>query len=210
MGETTNQIEWEIAQKRSELSDNLIELKHRAKAAVDWRSQVEERPGTMLAVAFAGGIALSALFSALRGPVKVYAQRPSGNPIEYDSPISRSSARPPGKFATATRKNLDALGGGPNPGRNLLPLAVSVLKHGHRPLELVLEHALEGVQVPLDVDEGRLHLLHVDGAGELQVQLVESQQVRQRHPVADDHHVPLVRVDDGAAAHVVRGVGDDR
>jgi hypothetical protein len=111
MGETTNQIEWEIAQKRSELSDNLIELKHRAKAAVDWRSQVEERPGTMLAVAFAGGIALSALFSALRGPVKVYAQRPSGNPIEYDSPISRSSARPPGKFATATRKNLDALGG---------------------------------------------------------------------------------------------------
>ena len=111
MGETTNQIEWEIAQKRSELSDNLIELKHRAKAAVDWRSQVEERPGTMLAVAFAGGIVLSALFSALRGPVKVYAQRPSGNPIEYDSPISRSSARPPGKFATATRKNLDALGG---------------------------------------------------------------------------------------------------
>jgi hypothetical protein len=111
MGETTNQIEWEIAQKRSELSDNLIELKHRAKAAVDWRSQVEERPGTMLAVAFAGGIVLSALFSALRGPVKVYAQRPSGNPIEYDSAISRSSARPPGKFATATRKNLDALGG---------------------------------------------------------------------------------------------------
>ena len=30
MGETTNQIEWEIAQKRSELSDNLIELKKRA------------------------------------------------------------------------------------------------------------------------------------------------------------------------------------
>jgi hypothetical protein len=32
MGETTNQIECEIAQKRSELSDNLIELKQRAKA----------------------------------------------------------------------------------------------------------------------------------------------------------------------------------
>jgi hypothetical protein len=112
MGETTNQIEWEIAQKRSELSDNLIELKHRAKAAVDWRSQVEERPGTMLAVAFTGGIILSALFSALRGPAKVYAQRPSGNAIEYDSPISKTSARPRGKFATATRKNLDALGGG--------------------------------------------------------------------------------------------------
>ena len=111
MGETTNQIEWEIAQKRSELSDNLIELKQRAKAAVDWRSQVEERPGTMLAVAFAGGIVLSALFSALRGPAKVYAQRPSGNAVEYDSPISKTSPRSPSKLATSTRNNLDALGG---------------------------------------------------------------------------------------------------
>jgi hypothetical protein len=111
MGETTNQIEWEIAQARSELSDNLIELKQRAKAAVDWRSQVEERPGTMLAVAFAGGIVLSALFNALRGPAKVYAERPSGNAVEYDAPISKTSARSPSKLASATRKNLDALGG---------------------------------------------------------------------------------------------------
>jgi hypothetical protein len=111
MGETTNQIEWEIAQKRSELSDNLIELKQRAKAAVDWRSQVEERPGTMLAVAFAGGIVLSALFSALRGPAKVYAERSPGNAVQYDSPIAKTSARSPSKLASATRTNLDALGG---------------------------------------------------------------------------------------------------
>ena len=114
MGETTNQIEWEIAQRRSELSDNLIELKQRAKAAVDWRSQVEERPGTMLAVAFGGGIVLSALFSALRGPAKVHAERPSassngGN--SYANSASKNSAQSPGKLATATRKNLDALGG---------------------------------------------------------------------------------------------------
>jgi hypothetical protein len=111
MGETTNQIEWEIAQKRSELSDNLIELKQRAKAAVDWRSQVEERPGTMLALAFGGGIVLSALFSALRGPAKVYAERPSGNAVEYDRPTSMTSAQSPSKLATTTRKSLDALGG---------------------------------------------------------------------------------------------------
>jgi hypothetical protein len=111
MGETTHQIEWEIAQKRNELSDNLIELKQRAKAAVDWRSQVEQRPGTMLAVAFGGGIILSALFSALRGPAKVHAQRPSGNAVDYDSPIAKTSARSPSQPATATRKNLDALGG---------------------------------------------------------------------------------------------------
>lgn len=111
MGETTNQIEWEIAQKRGELSDNLIELKQRAKAAVDWRSQVEERPGTMLAVAFAGGIILSALFSALRGPAKVYAEPSSGSAGEYSRPTSEASARLPSKLASATRKNLDALGG---------------------------------------------------------------------------------------------------
>jgi len=112
MGETTNQIEWEIAQKRSELTDNLIELKQRAKAVVDWRSQVEERPGTMLAVAFGGGIVLSALFSALRGPAKVYAERPSaGRAFDYEAPASKTSPSSPGKLATATRKNLDALGG---------------------------------------------------------------------------------------------------
>jgi hypothetical protein len=110
MGETANQIEWEIAQKRSELSDNVIELTQRAKAAVDWRSQVEERPGTMFAVAFGGGIVLSALFSALRGPAKVYAERPSGDVVEYDRP-TKTSARSPSKLASATRRNLDALGG---------------------------------------------------------------------------------------------------
>jgi hypothetical protein len=109
MGETTSQIEWEIAQKRSSLSDDLIELKQRAKAAVDWRSQVEERPGTMVAVAFAGGIVLAALFSTLRGPAKIYAKRPSGHAVEYDSAVSRTSTRSPGKLATATRNNLDAL-----------------------------------------------------------------------------------------------------
>jgi hypothetical protein len=102
MGEATNQIEWEIAQARSELGGNLIELKQRAKAVVDWRAQVEERPGTMIAVAFAGGIVLSALFSALRGPAKVHAERSSsGNGVEYARPISKGAAR----------KNLDALGG---------------------------------------------------------------------------------------------------
>jgi hypothetical protein len=111
MGETTNQIEWEIAQKRNELGDNLIELKQKAKAAVDWRSQVEEHPGTMLALAFGGGIVLSALFTTLRGPGKVYGKRPSGSAGDYDRPISKTSARLPSRLATATRENLDALGG---------------------------------------------------------------------------------------------------
>jgi hypothetical protein len=111
MGEATDEIEREIEQKRSELSENLIELKQRAKATFNWRSQVEERPGTMLAVAFAGGIIFSALFSVLRGPAKVHAKRPSGNDIEDNSSISKNSGRSPSKITTTTRKNLDALGG---------------------------------------------------------------------------------------------------
>jgi len=111
MGETANQIESEIAQRRTELGDNLIELKQKAKATIDWRSQVEERPVTMLAVAFGGGIVLSALFSALRGPAKIYAERPSSNTAEYDSAVSRTSARSTSRVTSSTRRNLDALGG---------------------------------------------------------------------------------------------------
>jgi hypothetical protein len=89
----------------------LIELKQRAKAAVDWRSQVEERPGTMLAVAFGGGIVLSALFSALRGPAKIYEKASSGSGGEYNRPSSKASTQSPSMLASTTRKNLDALGG---------------------------------------------------------------------------------------------------
>jgi hypothetical protein len=111
MGETANQIESEIAQRRTELGDNLIELKQKAKATVDWRSQVEERPVTMLAVAFGGGIVLSAVLGALRGPAKVYVERPSSNTAGDDSANSRTRARPTSRVASSTRKNLDALGG---------------------------------------------------------------------------------------------------
>jgi hypothetical protein len=111
MGQTADQIELEIAQKRTALGDNLVELSQKAKAAVDWRSQVEERPGTMLAIAFGGGIVLSALFSALRGPAKVYAESPSDNLVDNDPPSNKTSTRSTNRPTSATRKNLDALGG---------------------------------------------------------------------------------------------------
>jgi hypothetical protein len=61
MGERTDQIERQIAQTRSELSDNVGELQDKVKSAFDWRSQFQERPGTLLAVAFGGGVILSGL-----------------------------------------------------------------------------------------------------------------------------------------------------
>jgi Protein of unknown function (DUF3618) len=66
MGERSNQIEREIQATRNNLGENLGELQDRVKSAIDWRVQVEERPGTMLALAFGGGILLSALFPARR------------------------------------------------------------------------------------------------------------------------------------------------
>jgi hypothetical protein len=61
MGKTTDQIERETRTIRGNLSENLGELLDRIKGAVDWRTQVSERPGTMLALAFGGGIVVSAL-----------------------------------------------------------------------------------------------------------------------------------------------------
>jgi hypothetical protein len=66
MGERTDQIERQIAETRSELSDNVGELQDKVKSAVDWRAQFQEHPGTLLAVAFGGGVVLSAILPSSR------------------------------------------------------------------------------------------------------------------------------------------------
>ena len=66
MGETSNQIERHIVETRDDLSENLSELEEKVKKAADWRAQVDERPWTMIALAFGGGVLLSALLPAPR------------------------------------------------------------------------------------------------------------------------------------------------
>jgi hypothetical protein len=66
MGETSNQIERHIQETRNDLGDNFSELEHKVKTAVDWRAQFEERPVTMMALAFGGGLLLSALLPSTR------------------------------------------------------------------------------------------------------------------------------------------------
>jgi hypothetical protein len=63
MGETPDQIERHIYEKRSELGENINELQLKVKTAVDWRAQFEQRPMVMLGLAFGGGLLLSMLFS---------------------------------------------------------------------------------------------------------------------------------------------------
>jgi len=66
MVETADQIERHIQRTRDELSQNVNELEVRVKTVLDWRTQTEERPGTMLALAFGCGVLLSALMPSGR------------------------------------------------------------------------------------------------------------------------------------------------
>ena len=62
MGETPDQIERHIYEKRNELGENIHELQQKVKTAVDWRAQFDRRPMTMIGLAFGGGLLLSMLF----------------------------------------------------------------------------------------------------------------------------------------------------
>jgi ElaB/YqjD/DUF883 family membrane-anchored ribosome-binding protein len=70
MGETADQLEQHICEKRLELSANLRELRHQVKQAIDWRLQVREHPWTMVGLAFTAGFVASFLTNHLhrRGP----------------------------------------------------------------------------------------------------------------------------------------------
>src|SRR4030095_5948489 len=72
MDETSDQIERHIQETRNDLGDNLNALGDKVKKAVDWRAQFEERPGTMLGLAFTGGVILSALLSSGRRSRSTY------------------------------------------------------------------------------------------------------------------------------------------
>ena len=67
MGEKADLIERHIEQQRSEFGDNIIELKNKVRRSVDWRAQVEERPLTMLGLAFGAGLLLSVLLDGRSG-----------------------------------------------------------------------------------------------------------------------------------------------
>jgi hypothetical protein len=97
MGERPDQIERQIAETRSELSDNITELQDKVKSAVDWRTQFSEHPGTLLAVAFGGGVVLSALL-------------PSSKDRDYSARSYDSSSVIPSR-PNDLRKTIEALTG---------------------------------------------------------------------------------------------------
>src|SRR5436853_7906699 len=62
MGETPDQIERHIYEKRSELGENINELQEKVKTAVDWRAQFDQRPWVGMGLAFGGGLLLALIF----------------------------------------------------------------------------------------------------------------------------------------------------
>lgn len=61
MGETSSEIRDEIEQQRGELGEHLQGVESHAREAMDWRAQFNERPMTMIGLAFGGGLLASTL-----------------------------------------------------------------------------------------------------------------------------------------------------
>ena len=108
MDETCEQIERHIQETRNDLGDNFNELGDRVKKAVDWRAQFEERPGTMLGLAFAGGVVLSALLSSGRRSRSTYAGSGSPRGRNVSTPSGPSSTLPTSK-ASETWQGVEGL-----------------------------------------------------------------------------------------------------
>jgi hypothetical protein len=66
MGQTSDQIETHIENKREDLKANLQELEGRVKSATDWRHYFHQNPGMMIAAAFGGGVLLAAMMRKRR------------------------------------------------------------------------------------------------------------------------------------------------
>jgi len=106
--ETSDQIERHIRETRSDLGDNLNELGDKVKKTLDWRVQFEERPGTMLGLAFGGGIILSALLSSGRRSRSTYAGAGSSRRRNVGTPSGPPSTLPTSK-PSETRQGVEAL-----------------------------------------------------------------------------------------------------
>ena len=92
MGETPDQIERHIYEKRSELGENIHELQHKVKNAVDWRAQFDERPWTMIGLAFGGGLLLSVLGGGSRDSYRSSRLRDRWKPESQRSIYSDNAA----------------------------------------------------------------------------------------------------------------------
>jgi hypothetical protein len=68
MGEQAERIERRIEEQRGEVRDHLLEIQQKVSRSVDWRAQVDERPLTMVGLAFGAGCLVSVFLGARSRP----------------------------------------------------------------------------------------------------------------------------------------------
>jgi len=100
MGESTSQIEWDIASERNALGRNLHELETKAKSLTDWRTYYRNHPLAMIGIAIGGGIILGAVTAgrSARSPEDSGSYRES-----YREPETTHPATPRLSSATTAR-----------------------------------------------------------------------------------------------------------
>ena len=105
MAETSDQIQEHIQKTKLDLNENINELQQKVKSTMDWRTQFEEHPLTMMGLALGAGVVLSALLPARRR--RSASERAGGDVARYaSSPYSRPHSRP-----GRTQETWDALKG---------------------------------------------------------------------------------------------------
>jgi hypothetical protein len=97
MGESTSQIERDIAAERNELGRNLQLLEHKARSLTDWRTHFRNHPVALMAVALGGGALLGVLTSRLSA---IEATEPQYDEDQYLEP-ERVRYSPPSAFAAS-------------------------------------------------------------------------------------------------------------
>lgn len=66
MGQTIHQIEAHLEDTRQDLGSNLHELERKVKGVTDWKQHFQNKPMTMLGVAFGGGVLLATALGGRR------------------------------------------------------------------------------------------------------------------------------------------------
>ena len=104
MAESSDELARHIEDIRHDLKEDFSELEDKVKSTMDWRTQFEEHPGTMIALAFGGGVLLSALLPHARSPRRRSRERdrnekstryepgsPARSSVDYDVKASKAS-----------------------------------------------------------------------------------------------------------------------
>ncbi|PWT85973.1 MAG: hypothetical protein C5B56_13170 [Proteobacteria bacterium] len=69
MGETPDELKYEIEQARARLGQDLNQLEYRVRTELDWRLQFDRRPWLFVGVAFGAAFLLALALGPRRGRV---------------------------------------------------------------------------------------------------------------------------------------------